>query len=287
MQIRCPQCKSELLQQGKSWHCANHHHFDSAKQGYTNLLLVQKKRSKSPGDDAAMVASRSRFLNSGHYHPLSEAINNLVIQNIHSSTAQHSSLSVLDAGCGEGYYTSRLSNALQSHSAKIDMTGIDISKFAIRTAAKRNKQCRWFVGNSSDLPVADNSCDVLLSLFSPIPRVEFSRVLATNGMLIVASTGRQHLFELRELLYDQVQDKVLEPATHLAPNFTHNSQQQLTFPLRLKDNTQILDLLAMTPHFWRATPERKQVLTQLSTLKVTVDVHLHCFTLTAPNEAIS
>ena len=272
MQIRCPQCKTTLQQQDKSWRCENNHCFDTAKQGYTNLLLVQKKRSRSPGDDAEMVESRQRFLNTALYQPISDSINTMVL----AHSGQHT-LQVLDAGCGEGYYTQRLGEQLETSAVSHRIVGIDISKFAVKAAARRSKACQWFVANSNDLPISDHSVDVLLSLFSPLPSEEFARVCNNNGICIVASTGPKHLIEMRERLYDQVDDQCLEPADKLAPLFSRIAREKVQTTLQLDNSQCIEDLLSMTPHYWRASPERKQQLCQTPSMNVTLDVHLHCF----------
>ncbi|WP_019530536.1 methyltransferase [Dasania marina] len=271
MKILCPQCQHPLQQAAKHWHCEQQHHFDSAKQGYTNLLLVQHKRSKIPGDSADMVNARKRFLNLGLYQPLADAINKLVLN--HAIT--HSPLRIIDAGCGEGYYTQQLAQALQRANIAADITGIDISKFAVKAAAGRSKDIQWFVANSSHIPVEDNSCDVLLSLFSPLPEAEFARVLKPNGLLIVASTGQQHLLQLREQLYDQVNSDVLNPCDKLAAQFSPSHQQAINYQLDLTSGDVISDLLCMTPHYWRASPEKKQQLSLLPQLRVNIDINLY------------
>lgn len=275
MNILCPQCHAVLQQQQTSWRCNNNHCFDTAKQGYTNLLLVQNKRSRAPGDDAAMVDSRMRFLNTGLYQPVSDALNQMVL----SQTTINSDrvMNIVDAGCGEGYYTQRLQQTLKNQQRSYDITGIDISKFAVRAAARRSKDCRWFVANSSKLPVEDNSVDILLSLFSPLPAKEFSRVCTPQSLLIIASTGPEHLIEMREQLYEQVDQQSLEPASQLQPEFQRLLQQTVTQKIELTSPQHIEDLLSMTPHYWRASPQRKKKLCEQLSMTVTIDVQLHCF----------
>lgn len=274
MDILCPQCQSVLRQQPGRWRCDNNHCFDTAKQGYTNLLLVQNKRSRAPGDDAVMVESRTRFLNAGLYQPIADALNQQLLSQL---TNNDSALSIIDAGCGEGYYTERLQQAMRDRQQPCDIVGIDISKFAVRAAARRSKACRWFVANSSRLPVADGSADIVLSLFSPLPSKEFARVCTPQGLLFVASTGPQHLIEMREQLYDKVDQQSLEPANQLQSHFQRVSQHSLTQHIDLTCAQQIEDLLSMTPHYWRASPARKQQLCQQPSMTVTLDIQLHCF----------
>ncbi|MCR8923957.1 methyltransferase domain-containing protein [Dasania sp. GY-MA-18] len=278
MKILCPQCQQPLQQADKHWQCAQNHHFDRAKQGYTNLLLVQHKRSKIPGDDAQMVSARRRFLNQDFYRPLSQAINTLALKHADSKRK----LVIIDAGCGEGYYTQQLAQACIAAEQSADITGIDISKFAVKAAAGRNKNIQWFVANSSHLPVEPNSNDLVLSLFSPLPEQEFKRVLKNDGLLIVASTGQRHLIELREKLYQTVSSEALDPCQKLAAHFTKSHEQNISYTLDLNSSESITDLLSMTPHYWRATVEKKQQLSQLSQLTVTIDINLYGLQLKQP-----
>ena len=273
MLITCPLCRQPLQQEERRWHCDNNHSFDIAKQGYTNLLPVQNKKSKSPGDDANMVMARNQFLDGGYYQPLSTAINQLILKHL----IKRPSATVIDAGCGEGYYSSHLRRAIKSMNIDCDMAAMDISKFALRAAAKRDKAIQWFVANSNALPVADHLCDALLCLFAPLQAKEFHRCLREDGQLLVASTGKNHLIELRELLYDDVRDSVFDPGIAIEDYFEPTSSTSVNFTLDLPDSATINNLFAMTPHYWRVSPERKTILQDLDHLCVSVDIQLHCF----------
>ncbi len=95
-QLICPLDKQPLQLNERTWCCDNGHSFDIAKQGYVNLLPVQNKRSKDPGDSKAMVQARREYLNKGYYQPLAQALADTVLA--------MGSQALLDAGCGEGYY---------------------------------------------------------------------------------------------------------------------------------------------------------------------------------------
>lgn len=279
MEIICPLCRHTLTRSAQRWHCENRHSFDIAKQGYSNLLPVQHKKSKQPGDDAAMVAARSTFLNKGYYQPLASAIGQQLLTHFESITAAqpHAPINILDAGCGEGYYSSALLHNMADKHIDTTIIGCDISKFAVKAAAIRDKQIQWFVANSNALPVADHSSDILLSLFAPLQAAEFNRALAPGGQLIVASTGRDHLLELRRLLYDQVNDKVLDPSRALAGYFTATDTTTIRFSIELTDNASLQQLFAMTPHYWRVSPERKKRLDNINQITLSVDIQLHSF----------
>ena len=289
--MRCPLCKTLLFSNEKTWQCEKGHSFDIAKQGYTNLLPVQNKKSKAPGDDANMVSSRSRFLNQNFYQPISDKINKILIRYIH--TANIKSPNILDAGCGEGYYTNHLHDALsENENDTFTVTGIDISKHAVSAAAKRNRSINWFVGSSSDLPLADESQQCILSLFSPLPAAEFKRCLSHDGLLIVASTGENHLIELRNILYDEVRKKAFDPSNAVDPFFKParlcdsdiHQVYTVAFTLNLADSETIKSLFAMTPHYWRVSPKRKEVLDTINELTLTVDIQVHLFSPETPKK---
>lgn len=274
MKLICPLCRQALSNSEKRWHCSNNHSFDIAKQGYTNLLPVQNKKSLQPGDSADMVAARWRFLNANYYQLVSDQINDTIVQWINQQPNHPLPLQLVDAGCGEGYYTSKLSQALTAHAIEQQIVGIDISKFATLAAAKRDKSIQWFVANSNHIPVSDHSADILMSLFSPLVASEFHRCLKPEGLLLTASTGADHLIELRELIYERINDKVFEPAKALDPQFTQQQRQSIKTRITLNDNQTLLDLLAMTPHYWRASPDKKRQLAEVNQLTVTLDIEL-------------
>ena len=115
----CPLCRSELVQDGKQWRCGQNHSFDQAKEGYVNLLPVQKKNSRDPGDNKQMMQARRAFLNAGYYQALSDRVNELA-QEYGKGQPE-----ILDLGCGEGYYSERLQQAVGG-----ELYGLDISRTA-------------------------------------------------------------------------------------------------------------------------------------------------------------
>ena len=200
--LQCPVCREPLLATATGYQCAAMHSFDAARQGYVNLVLAQNKHSKEPGDDPEMVLSRRRFLDQGHYDRVSGAINEAVAA-VLSGLAHDSDCSVLDAGCGEGFYLARLKMALDaSHERRpMEYHGVDVSKFAVRQATQRDRSMTWFVASINDLPFSDNSLDIVLSVFSPANILEFARILKQSGSLVFVSPGPRHLNGLREIIY--------------------------------------------------------------------------------------
>lgn len=244
----CPLCRTTLILDDKSYRCVNGHSFDLAKEGYVNLLLVQQKKSKQPGDNDDMVKARREFLQAGYYQPLCEAATALIAP----LNAQH----LLDIGCGEGYYSHAFSHVCPN------IIGLDIAKTAVQIAAKKHKHMTWLVASGALLPIADGSMDIVSSLFSPIPVAEMARVLKTQGYALVIRAADTHLYTLREALFGEVHahqpDKFLDD---LSPSFSLIQQHDLRFDLDLPQAA-LKNLLAMTPYVWKAKPENRLALEQ-------------------------
>lgn len=143
MSFSCPLCHQPLSREKNSYICPQRHQFDMAKEGYVNLLPVQHKRSRDPGDSAEMMQARRAFLDAGHYQPLRDAIVAQLRERLDDKAT-----AVLDIGCGEGYYTHAFADALP----EITTFGLDVSKVAIKAAAKRYPQVTFCVASSHRLP---------------------------------------------------------------------------------------------------------------------------------------
>ena len=193
--FRCPLCAAPLEQEERRYLCPNGHSFDRAAEGYTHLLPANQKHSKNPGDDKQMVAARCAFLDKGYYAPLRDALSQLAVR----LTNEISAPVLFDSGCGEGYYTAGLSAAIPT--AKI--AGIDISKFAVRRAAKRVKTAEFAVASAYHLPVPDAGVHLLTNIFSPLSVEEFSRVLLPGGHFIYVVPSQRHLWQMKQVLYTE------------------------------------------------------------------------------------
>ena len=190
----CPICKTKLNIDGKTYRCENNHSFDVAKQGYVNLLPVNKKHSDNPGDSKEMVLARRAFLESGYYDCFTDKLREI----INSLFIGKEKITIADCGCGEGYYDGRL-DALN---CDVELFGFDISKEAVRSAAGKYKKFKYTVGSCFDMPLSNNSFDLALNIFAPMVESEMSRILKKDGYMIYAVPGKRHLMGLKELLYE-------------------------------------------------------------------------------------
>jgi 23S rRNA (guanine745-N1)-methyltransferase len=242
----CPICQAPLQHAGGAAHCSARHHFDRARQGYLNLLPVQHKNSRAPGDNAAMVEARGRFLDAGHYAPLARRLAQLA--------ASYGAQCWLDIGCGEGYYSAQVAQALPQANGY----ALDISRTAIRRACKRAAPLNWLVASMARIPLADASCQLLSSVFSPLDWQEARRVLQPGGGLLRMGPAHDHLLQLRHKLYDQVRAYDEQKHLQLIPSGMRLAHSEtLSYPLYLETAEARADLLAMTPHGWRASAERR------------------------------
>ncbi len=270
--LTCPLDGLPLEQQGSSWRCARGHAFDQAAQGYVNLLPVQQKRSRDPGDSKEMVAARRSFLNAGHYQPIAAAISRLTL----AERPAGGTLNCLDAGCGEGYYLRRLAEAGQAAGpGRLAILGLDISKWAVLAAARQDRlaSLAWVVGSNAHLPVPDGEMDRLLCLFGFPVYEEFARVLKPGGLLLQVDAGPGHLLQLREVIYPSLKSE--KPASlQPPPGFTPAGEETLAYPLALENQEAIASLLAMTPHQHLAGAEGRARAARLKRLEVDVQVRL-------------
>ncbi|MDF7798324.1 methyltransferase domain-containing protein [Pontiellaceae bacterium B1224] len=263
--ILCPVCGAPLLPQEKMYGCKNGHPFNVAKEGYVNLLLSHQRKSKTPGDDPEMVMARRRFFDSGAYDGLTEAVSRFPMFG-------KDEVSILDSGCGEGHLLGALSNQYSGF-----FCGIDISKKAVQVASKRHKKATWLVANGMrDIPIADASMDVILSILAPRNNEEFSRILKPDGALIIGVPGPNHLIELRQQLQftsGDFKEKADQAAEKCAPQFIETNRESLSFKQTLCKE-QIADLIRMTPLFWRSGEEAKASVMELDQLEVTISFTL-------------
>ncbi|WP_295006117.1 putative RNA methyltransferase [uncultured Dechloromonas sp.] len=274
--LACPLDGAPLRRTDGAWRCAAGHNFDIASQGHTHLLPVQHKRSLDPGDSKEMVAARRRFLNAGHYQPIAEAVARAVLADLPATA------SCLDAGSGEGYYLRQLAAAATEQGQTLAILGLDISKWAVLAAAKQDPRPNWVVGTNARLPVLDGTVDRVLCLFGFPVYAEFARVLKPGGRLIQVDAGPDHLRELREIIYPTL--KPQRPADPTPPpGFAACPATNVRFALHLEGQERIADLLAMTPHLYRASADGRARAAALSELSMTVDVRIAVFATALPD----
>ena len=233
----CPICQENLTLIESSLKCSNRHSFDLAKFGYVNLAPQIKQ---SANYDKENFQNRQQILEAGFYQAVLEGISD-------SLATKPSAKTVLDIGCGEGFYSRKLQ---ESHPDKT-FYAFDISKDSVQIAAKSepNWVVNWFVGDLARLPIKNASMDILLDIFSPANYGEFRRVLSRDGILIKVIPTENHLKEIRQMVENQLTKKDYsnqDIREHFQEHFSIQSSQiaSLTKPITTEQRQA---LLSMTP----------------------------------------
>lgn len=252
IRLTCPVCGEPLETVERSCRCGKGHSFDMARQGYVNLLTSSRKHSASPGDSREQVAARRAFLDGGYYAPIARTL----VETARRLGAQGP---ILDIGCGEGYYSTRLADAMET-----ELTGLDISKEAVRCAAAKYKNALWVCGTAAHLPVPDQAAGVVTSLFALTMPEEFSRVLRDDGYYFQVLAAEDHLLGLKSIIYPELKHKEKDTVPQL-PGFELVRSVPISFTFTV-EGEQVQNLLSMTPHVYRIGKEGAQRLRETQTL---------------------
>ena len=256
----CPKCKNELQCVDRHFTCAQHHCYDIAKRGYVNLLLSNQK---AIGDDKEMIQARTRFLSHGYYEKLQQALLQCI------DTYQPNVM--VDAGCGQGYYT----NAFAKANTQCTIYGFDLSKSGVDEACKAKTQVQYGVANVFHLPIASNSIDVVTSIFTPFDWEEFARILKTDAIFIKVGPGPKHLLDLKKVIYDEV----YENEEHCDDNvmFEKIDEQIVDYTICVEQAENIWALFQMTPYYWKTSKEGSDCLKALASLQSEVQFKIEIY----------
>lgn len=257
--FRCPVCSGALEQNERSLRCTSGHSFDIAKEGYVNLDTTSKKHSDTSGDGKDMVTARTLFLEGGYYNPLRDTICNLIKETEIKNPV------LLDSGCGEGYYTKSYCETVSALFGKA--YGVDLSKPAIKHAAKKCKDGHFAVASVYHLPITDESIDILVNCFSPLALEEFCRVVKKGGYFFYVVPDAMHLWELKKVLYDNPYENAVKQEEY--DGFEFIKTESVTSRFTLDSSEKILSLLHMTPYTWKTPENGIRKLSELSSLDVT------------------
>ncbi|MDP2534815.1 putative RNA methyltransferase [Alteromonas stellipolaris] len=278
---QCPLCRSPIDMSASVIQCSNNHSFDKAKAGYVNLLPVQFKNSKSPGDDKSMVRARREFHDLNGYGPLKQRMTDIVAQYYTDTRSSDNAdinakpeLAIYDAGCGEGSYLNALVTGLKAKSIHTTGSGSDIAKIAVELAAKAYKSQQFVVASSFDLPIESNTQDVVIQVFAPGSSEEYTRVLKAGGLLLTVDPAPMHLFELKSLVYDNPAKHAVEKEERVG--FEQSMDETVNYPLHFDNDEQKIALIKMTPYYWRLPPNRlAEIVEKLN--QVTVDFRVQAW----------
>lgn len=255
MSWTCPLCQAPLQRQGGTLVCPARHSFDIAREGYVNLLPVARKRSRDPGDNPEMIQARRRVHEADVYRPLADSLARVL------GEAAGDTAAVLDLGCGEGYYT----GVLLEHMPELALYGVDISRAAVRLAARACRGASFSVASAAGVPLPDHSMDAVVSVFAPATDSELRRILRPGGYFLKVWPAAEHLWELRELLYDEPRPH-REELPRIA-GFSVHECARVDYRVELEGQL-LRDLVAMTPYAYGGQRENKRKLEQAGSLCV-------------------
>lgn len=254
----CPVCKSKLFAE-KSFKCENNHCFDISKYGVVNLMLSNKSSKKRHGDDKLMVLARKSFLDKGFYQPIQESVTALVKKHCQNAGV------IVDAGCGEGYYTKAVADCTNA----LEIYGIDVSKEALRFFKKRVNNALPIVSSIFKMPIRDKSADIVLNMFAPISSNEFSRILKDNGFLIRTFVLKEHLFELKQAIYDNAYYN--KPENKQVEGFKLIDRVNVDKSITASKDD-LKNLFCMTPYYYKTGLADQQKLEKIEKLTTKIQV---------------
>ena len=256
MLFLCPKCKKELNIEKGFCRCDSGHSYDRAKEGYYNFLLGRS--GGVHGDNIKMVEARRDFLNRGYYAPLAKRLAELTLQYTEKGGR------VLDSGCGEGYYTDIVEKSLFERDGESFVFGFDISKDAVKRAARVNSRTALAVASSYDMPIGDGSVDTVYNVFSPLALSETGRILKGGGKFIMVIPDEEHLFELKAAVYDTPYKNKVENTE--IPGFKLLLRENLRYEMELDSREAVSSLFMMTPYAYRTSPENIARIEKLDSL---------------------
>ena len=263
--LSCPNCGASmtLSDDAKVCRCTGErtHCFDFAKSGHIHLGGPRA----GEGDSKEAIIARRSFLDAGYYQILSDAVNTML--------DEIGACLVLDAGCGEGYYTNRMANDTRT------AFGIDLSKSGVEYAAKRAKQtaknASYAVASIFSIPVQNETIDAITNLFAPCAEEEFSRILKPGGYLLLVGAGQQHLMGLKKAIYENPYQN--PGRADLPVKMREIARKRIQTEITVVGQTQIQALFSMTPYYWRTSPDDRQKLENLETLTTEIDFDLFLY----------
>jgi len=276
--LKCPVCGGDVESDGKSLICTGserRHLFDFSSTGYVNLLPPGKGRNARTGDYKIMISARTRFLDKGYFDKIPARIGDII-----STLAKNegkSEIAFADCACGEGYHTCSILKTVAENGIDPVALAFDASKHGASRGARRAAkldcgEAFFAAGNIFSLPVKDGAFDFALSIFAPIAWDEMSRILKDDGYLIVASSGKRHIYELRQVLYDEPREA--SGVVSCPGGFSVVSEETISYKIKIDGNEAVTDLFYMTPFCYKTSKKDFEKLSAVSSLDTTVEVKL-------------
>ncbi len=249
--LLCPHCQTDsitttdeaknaqLTLNGNSFTCPTGHCYDLSARNYLNLAPAQKQTGQKYNKD--LFQARRRVFESGFYRPLIDAI----LERIPTGTTPDQPLTILDAGCGEGWFAGEICRSLTAHGCPPEILAVDLAKDGVEMAATHCRELKCLIADLTRLPLADASVDVIVNILSPANYNEFRRVLHPGGLLLKVIPGEDYLHQVRTTL-GAAPGHASTAATLFDAAASTLDEQQLYYTLPLTP-AQAADFLQMSP----------------------------------------
>ena len=233
--LRCPLCGGAFLKKENSLVCPKRHTYDIARQGYVNFVPGQKEMFYKK----ELFDHRAKVFEAGVYAPVVRRLTEMLDRFVPAENPV-----LLDAGCGEGYYARAVCPG-----RAMTRIGFDLSKDAVKLAARGEKAAAFFAADLKRIPLQDHTVHALLDIFTPANYAEFGRVLRPDSVVMKLAPRSGYLKELRALAGDRLRhaaydDGDVERYAHEKMNVLH--QEAITYTLPVSQET-AQHLARMTP----------------------------------------
>jgi 23S rRNA (guanine745-N1)-methyltransferase len=152
------------------------------------------------------------------------------------------------------------------------MLGLDISKVAVRYASKRYKDIQFCVASAYEIPLGDQSLDVVLKNYAPSSATELLRVLKPGGSFITVTPAERHLYQLRDIIYREVLS--LNEESPEPEGFKMLERINLKYTMMFNDLELVKNLLDMTPFGWKISEKNRAALYTMNSWSVDCDFNI-------------
>lgn len=188
--ITCPFCNEKLNFYDNSLQCVNKHTFNISKKG-TTILYKTSKLKQEKIYNKNLFFNRRKFINSGFYDELHNKISTII--------NKYDNAVILDMGSGEGTHDYKIKAKINN--VKTTVIGIDLAKDGIDLFNDYiDDNFIGIVADLNNVPLTNESIDIILNILSPSNENEMSRLLKKDGIIIKVTPKKQYLHELREVL---------------------------------------------------------------------------------------
>lgn len=233
----CPICNCNINVNGDEMVCSNHHSFNISKKGVICLLNTGKFKTNYTYDKNLFIHRRNFILNEYYfevYKNISYIINNVKNKNIR----------IVDLGCGEGLNDVYILKPIKKDYCFL---GVDYNKDAINLAMDYvDDNAGYIVSDVNNLPISDNSVDIIINILSPYSSEEVNRILKKDGLFIKVIPDKRYLIELRNTLGFDEYEKTELLKTKLTKNFKLIDEITIDKTYKINEK-QLIDLKFMTP----------------------------------------